>query len=347
MEVRELNLVRERQMSIIYTDKGLYQLVPYASENELEEAIQKVKSELFGNNRIYLDIKKKIGKRGIQENIPDGYLIDLSGKEPKLYFVENELVDHDALRHIAVQIMQFSIAFEANPRKVRDILFHELHHNEEIRHICNSYISSHGYRNLDHLLDCLIVTPFSVLIVIDGEHSKLENSIIQKFNFSVDVIRLARYRNSENDYFYAFEPFLQDVIINNIGLTETSNVNVDEVDTIIIPARASGFQEVFINENRWYEIRMESSMRKKIKYIAAYQVAPISAITHIATIKSIEPWGDNGKWVINFEDTAEKIEPIPLKKDGTVKAPQAPRYAVKDKLFQAGTLEDIWSAASI
>ena len=196
------------------------------------------------------------------------------------------------------------------------------------------------------MLDCLIANPFSALIIIDGEHSKLENSIIQKFNFSVDIIRLARYTNSENDYSYAFEPFLQDVIINNIGLTETSNVNVDEVDTIVIPARASGFQEVFISENRWYEIRMESSMRQKIKYIAAYQVAPISAITHIATIKSIEPWGDNGKWVINFEDTAEKIESIPLKKDGKVKAPQAPRYAVKDKLFQAGTLEDIWSAVS-
>ncbi|CAM4483438.1 MAG: hypothetical protein LEGION0403_FIIPPAGN_02866 [Legionella sp.] len=313
----------------------------------MEESIQKVKSELFGNNRIYLDIKKKIGKKGIQENIPDGYLIDLSSKEPKLYFVENELVDHDALRHIAVQIMQFSIAFEVHPRKVRDILFNELHHNEKIRNICDNYISSHGYRNLDHLLDCLIANPFSVLIVIDGEHSKLENSIIQKFNFSVDIIRLARYRNSENNYFYMFEPFLQDVVINNIGLTETSNVNVDEVDTIIIPARDNGFKEVFINERRWYEIRMESSMRQKIKYIAAYQVAPISAITHLATIKSIEPWGDNGKWVINFEDTAEEIELIPLKKDGKVKAPQAPRYAVKDKLLQAKTLEDIWGGLQL
>ena len=93
-------------------------------------------------------------KKGIQQNIPDGYLIDLSGKEPKLYFVENELVDHDALRHIAVQVMQFSIAFEVHPRKVRDILFDELHHNEEIRNICDSYISLHGYRNLDI---CLIV----------------------------------------------------------------------------------------------------------------------------------------------------------------------------------------------
>ncbi len=76
-------------MSVIYTDNGLYQLSPFANEAELEKAIQKVKLELFGVNRIYLDVKKKIGKRGVHENIPDGYLIDLSSKIPRLYFVEN------------------------------------------------------------------------------------------------------------------------------------------------------------------------------------------------------------------------------------------------------------------
>lgn len=329
-------------MSIIYTEKGLYQLDPYANENELEEAIQKVKSELFGSNRIYLDIKKKIGKKGIQQNIPDGYLIDLSSKEPKLYFVENELVSHDALRHIAIQIMQFSIAFEVHPRRVRDILFEEMHGNEAIKNICDKYISIHGYRNLDHLLDSLIMAPFSVLIILDDEHSKLENSIINKFNFSVDILRLSRYRNSDNNYFYLFEPFLQDVIVDTTGKTKIANINFDDVDTIIIPAREDGFQETFIDENRWYEIRMESSMRRSIKYIAVYRVAPISAITHLATIKSIEPWGDNGKWVINFAEPAKEIKTVALKKDGKVKAPQSPRYASKDKLLEANTLDDIW-----
>ncbi|MBI2786147.1 MAG: hypothetical protein HYX60_07545, partial [Legionella longbeachae] len=237
-------------MSVIYTDNGLYQLAPYSNEAELEEGIQKVKLELFGANRIYLDVKKKIGKRGFHENIPDGYLIDLSGETPRLYFVENELVSHDAVRHIAMQILGFFISFDCEPRKVRDILLEELHYHDEIKNICDNYISAHGYRNFDHFLDRLIDNPFSVLVIIDDEHNKLENAVIPKLKFNVDVIHLSRYKNSSNNYFYSFTPFLQDIIEDYNGVTQVTNINPNEVDTIIVPARDNGFIEVFLNQNQ-------------------------------------------------------------------------------------------------
>ena len=57
---------------------------------DLEAAILEVQGILFGDTRIYLDTKKKIGKKNKKKNIPDGYLIDLtSKKEPILYVVEN------------------------------------------------------------------------------------------------------------------------------------------------------------------------------------------------------------------------------------------------------------------
>lgn len=46
-------------MNTISTNNGLYQLDPFSNEAELEQAIQKVKFDLFGDNRFYLDIKKK------------------------------------------------------------------------------------------------------------------------------------------------------------------------------------------------------------------------------------------------------------------------------------------------
>jgi hypothetical protein len=52
-----------------------------------------------------------------------------------------------------------------------------------------------------------------------------------------------------------------------------------ESDTIIVPAREDGFKEVFIGLNQWYAIRIGAAMKDRIKYIAAYQVAPVSAIT--------------------------------------------------------------------
>ena len=50
----------------------------------------------------------------------------------------------------------------------------------------------------------------------------------------------------------------------------------------------------------------------QIKYIAAYQVSPVQAITHVARVKSIEPCEDSGKFVLNFDGPAEPIGPISL-----------------------------------
>ena len=41
---------------------------PFSKEAELEEAVEQIKPALFGPNRIYLEIKKQIGKKGVQIN---------------------------------------------------------------------------------------------------------------------------------------------------------------------------------------------------------------------------------------------------------------------------------------
>ena len=73
-------------------------------------------------------------------------------------------------------------------------------------------------------------------------------------------------------------------------LGNTSAIDPSEIDTIVAPARSEGFHEVFLGKNRWYAIRIQSSMKPKIHYIAVYQVAPVSAITHVAEVADIEPW---------------------------------------------------------
>src|SRR5467141_122211 len=123
-------------MSLFWTKNGLYRLVGYEREADLEAAINQVKAELFGENRIYLDVKRKIGAKGGVQNVPDGYLIDLSGQKPRLYVVENELASHEPLRHIAVQILEFSLSFEAEPRAIKTILFDALQKQPEIRARC-------------------------------------------------------------------------------------------------------------------------------------------------------------------------------------------------------------------
>ena len=171
----------------------------------------------------------------------------------------------------------------------------------------------------------------------------LEGILSKKFKFGVEVLELARYQNALGDVLYRFEPFLAEFRTDVAAdTTETSEVDVSVVDTLIVPARDDGFEEVFLNENRWYAIRIHGSMRPQIKYLAAYRVAPTSAITHVAPVQSIEPWKESSKFVVNFAEPAKAIGPIPLVKGGKVRPPQAPRYAIYDRLVRAKTLDDIW-----
>ncbi len=49
---------------MIYDGKNKFTEWQFSKEQDLESAIQKVRPELFGSSRIYLKIKKLIGKPG-------------------------------------------------------------------------------------------------------------------------------------------------------------------------------------------------------------------------------------------------------------------------------------------
>src|SRR5699024_3871051 len=108
---------------MLWNNKNKFLELPYEKEAELEDAVINVKDELFGKKRIYLDEKRKIGKKGKTNNLPDGYLIDLSNdREPKIFVVENDLASHQHLKHIAVQILEFSLSFESSKVKVKNVI---------------------------------------------------------------------------------------------------------------------------------------------------------------------------------------------------------------------------------
>jgi len=331
---------------VIWTPQGKLTHTNYDNEEDLEKTISLLQTELFGSQRVYLNAKKKIGVKGGIQNIPDGYLIDLTGSKPRLYVVESELASHDPLRHIVVQLMQFAHSFTADRRIVKNILFDEVQKSQTARERCEKFIQMRNYRNLDHLLDTMVNEDFSALVIIDEIPDLLEMVLIGGLKFAVELLQISRYSNEAGVRYYRFEPFLADVIEDLTAPTRGNELiqvlDVEDVDTIVVPAQADGFRETFLGENRWHAIRIHGTMRPQIKYIAAYQVRPISAITHIASVSSIEPWGDTGKFVVNFSEPAREITPIELVPKGRVKALQNIRYTTLKRLEAAKTLDEVW-----
>ena len=114
-----------------------------------------------------------------------------------------------------------------------------------------------------------------------------------------DIIEFQTYI-CEEEQIHKFTPFQQE--IRSIVESKRPRVKIEELDTIVVPANEEGFNEVFLGENCWYQIRISSSMLERIRYIAGYQTAPISAITYYAEVKKIEKYKDSNKFIVYFKD---------------------------------------------
>lgn len=124
--------------------------------------------------------------------------------------------------------------------------------------------------------------------------------------------------------------------------TDRAETNKYALNTIIVPAQEEGFKDVFLSKHCWYAVRIGGGKLKDIKYIAAYQTSPISAITHFAEVESIEPYGDGGKYKLNFVKPANLIGPI--KFGNALKGMmQSTRYTTYEKLTSAKELMDLFT----
>lgn len=118
------------------------------------------------------------------------------------------------------------------------------------------------------------------------------------------------------------------------------NSRLELSDTIIVSAKEESFYSVFLGEWCWYPIRIGSEKLESLKWIAVYQTAPISAITHYAKIEQIVDYKDTGRYKIVFEEPEELDTHIALGENRT-KTLQGQRYTTLEKLKRAIEIEDL------
>lgn len=323
----------------------------YSTEEEFEKHVIKHSREIFGEKAVYIDIKKRIGVENIV-TIPDGYLLDFSFEHsPRLYIIENELSIHDPYKHIGQQLLKFAISYKSSGRNIKNFLLERIISDPVKKEIVENGLKKAGSRNIDAFLeDIIFEKPVAAIVIIDQNTEDLEN-VLSQLTMKTDIIEFQAFttvpREENNKYktgelLFKYTPFQPE--IRSITESPKSGLDIEDLDTIIVPANEEGFNGVFLKRNCWYAIRISSAMLDRLHYIAAYQTAPISAITRYAEILKIEKYKDTGKYILFFKDQAIDIGPISLlpKSKGKVRAPQAPRYTNFKKLLIAKTLDDVF-----
>ena len=168
----------------------------------MEVAIADIQRDLLGGSRVYLDAKKLIGQPGKTQNIPDGYVLDLSSKtRPVLYLVEVELARHDPLRHVAQQLLNFSLSFKSTPQKMKNILRDALQANPDGLARCEQYAHANGFGNIDYLLERMIYRDdaFNALVIIDELQDELEKILRHSLRFPVETLVIERYKSETGE----------------------------------------------------------------------------------------------------------------------------------------------------
>lgn len=206
------------------------------------------------------------------------------------------------------------------------------------------FVSSNGGLNRAHItwLEWALITKAQSVNRCDLDNSVVPNEPIltesekadtkEFLNEILSILPLVEIRVFEK---------AKKILTNNEN--NTTPIVKHKKDTIVVPAQEEGFKSVFIDENSWYAIRIGGGKLNDIKYIAAYQTAPVSAVTHYAEVESIEPYGDGGKYKLNFKSESIKLDkPIVYGSAGRGTM-QAPQYTSFDKLLNSTDLKDLFS----
>ena len=328
-------------MERIVSGNDVYYLKEYQLEKDFEQDVVANYRHIFGNDTIYIDIKKKIGDNIV--TIPDGYLLDFTfSNTPRLYIIENELSVHDAYKHIGTQLLKFAVSYKQSRLKIKQYILDYLSKSPTNMAFIESKASEMGYRNIDAMLESMIYRDtVDAIVIIDNSSAELEN-VLSHLSMKIDIIEFKAYENGAGNRLYKFIPFNNEVKEFVAARSGAKNVSPEDIDTIVVPAQEEGFQSAFIESNAWWQIRISVSMLDKIKYIAAYRTAPVSAITHVAEVDRIERYKDTNKYILYFKESAKAIPHIELDKDKKGVAPQASRYTNYARLMSATKLSEVF-----
>jgi hypothetical protein len=317
----------------ITLNNSTFSQVKFENELELEKAVVVNSEEIFGKKSVYFDIKKKIKNGNGFANIPDGYVLDFRD-DCKLWVVENELSHHDSFKHVGIQLLQFATQFSSGSYEIKELLVNALNADSVSKDKVEKLLAHSNFKNIGDALDFAIFrNEFGFVVVIDEITEDLQN-VTRELARQPELIIFEKYVLGDQTL-HRFDELLKELD----DATSTKVKEVSDIDTIVCPARPEGFNNVFLGEKVWHAVRISPSIIPKLRYIAIYQVSPVSAIQWVGKISSIKPYQNTGKYIVY---TSEIFKVGPIKMDSQKFVPQGSRYTQFSLIENATKLSDIF-----
>ena len=158
---------------------------------------------------------------------------------------------HHLIKHIAVQILNFKLAFDEDKEKIKKILLDQIEKDQKIKDKCTKYALNNDYENLHNLIDKMVNgSEFQTIIVIDESDPSVEKNLLNNFKFETSILNLRKYESSDDNKIYQFDTFDEET--GTDSYTENNDdqeiIDKSKFDTIVVPARKDGFERVFIGD---------------------------------------------------------------------------------------------------
>jgi len=175
--------------SILLVDGVKYELWIPKEEAEFEEIVKEHSKEIFGNDSLYIDVKKRIESESGISSIPDGYVVDFS--DNSLWIVEVELSKHPLHRHLVAQLNTFlsDIKDREAQKEITEAIYSVI--KDDV--LLESFVKKRlGSKDIHHFLSELL-EDLNIIVVIDELNKKKVEKAFENFKVQPFFVELKTF----------------------------------------------------------------------------------------------------------------------------------------------------------
>lgn len=318
-------------MEKLLYDGRIFKRYDYTSEYLLKRDILRHVREIFGPWVLFVDAPRD--NRWGEIPVPAGYLLDFSIEaSPRLHIVEIENKAGSIMGQVSAQLLRLGVAFRESSKPIMESVFAQLQRDEIAMKIVKDAMHETGHKSPQVLLEDLAGQDPSLLLIVDDLPPDL-GELSAELSGEVECIIFQTYTcGTEHIHHYT-------------TLFNTWDFDYDagsEPDTIIIPMGGRDFARDFLREGCWHGVRISPPRLEALKYIAVFQLAPISALTHYTRIERIEPLDKTGKYSIYLKQEPVPIEPLRYQVRDPKRLLRTPRYSYLERILNVEFIEDLF-----